>query len=79
MLLLGADGSSTPENTVGFAADPFGLTILRPGRGMRASSSAADWAVSNADARPIQPGETLVLAELKGPGTVSHIWNTLSS
>ncbi len=46
---------------------------------MRASSSAADWAVSNADARPIQPGETLVLADLKGPGTISHIWNTISS
>ena len=46
---------------------------------MRASSSAADWAVSNADARSIPPGETLVLAELKGPGMISHIWNTINS
>jgi len=61
------------------AADPYGLTTLQPGRGMRASSSAADWANSNADARPIQPGQTLVLAELEGPGMIRHIWNTVSS
>jgi len=59
--------------------DPYGLTSLQPGRGMRASSSAEDWANSNGDARPIQPGETLLLADLKGPGIIRHIWNTISS
>lgn len=59
--------------------DPYGLTTLQPGRGMRASSSAEDWANSNGDARAIHPGETLVLADLKGPGIIRHIWNTVNS
>ena len=49
--------------------DPYGLTTLQPGRGMRASSSAEDRTNSNGDARPIHPGETLILAELFVPAT----------
>jgi hypothetical protein len=55
------------------------LTVLRDEVARRASSSAVDWADSNGDARPIAPGETLVLAELEGPGVIRHIWNTVSS
>ncbi|RKX47734.1 MAG: hypothetical protein DRP64_00210 [Verrucomicrobia bacterium] len=58
--------------------DPYGLTTLQEGRGMRASSSAVDWANSNGDARGIQPGDTLVLADLEGPGIIRHIWNTVN-
>ena len=58
--------------------DPYGLTTLQEGRGMRASSSAEDWANSNGDARAIQPGDTLVLADLEGPGVIRHIWNTIN-
>ena len=32
----------------------------------------------NADARPIPPGGTLTVAELKGPGQIVHIWNTIA-
>lgn len=46
----------------------------------RASSSDPDWAKGgNADARPIQPGETLVLADLEGPGVINHIWFTIAA
>lgn len=45
---------------------------------MRASSSDPDWKDGNADARPIEAGQTLTLAELEGPGKVAHIWCTIS-
>ena len=28
--------------------------------------------------RPIAPGETLTLADLKGPGRIVHFWNTIA-
>lgn len=44
----------------------------------RASSTDPDWQHGNGDARPIAPGATLVLANLKGPGEITHIWNTVA-
>ncbi len=44
----------------------------------RVSSSNADLH-RNGDARSIPPGETLVLAELDGPGMITHIWTTVGS
>jgi hypothetical protein len=44
----------------------------------RASSSNEDLA-RNGDARGIKKGETLVVADLEGPGVVSSIWMTLGS
>lgn len=44
----------------------------------RASSSNEDLA-RNGDARGIKKGETLVLADLEGPGVVSSIWMTLGA
>lgn len=48
------------------------------GQTLRASSSAADFN-SNGDDRTIKPGETLVLADLSGPGAITHLWNTVAS
>ncbi len=45
---------------------------------MRASSSDPNWRNGNADSRPIEPGGTLVLADLKGPGMIVHFWNTIA-
>ena len=67
------------------AAEPlaFGslepLTRLQPGRTMRSSTCDPDWHNGNGDARPIAPGETLVLAELEGPGVIGHLWNTIAA
>jgi hypothetical protein len=66
----------------GQAGTGFGLesiSTMQDAQSKRASSSDPDWKNGNADARPIPPGETLVLAELEGPGTVNHIWNTIAS
>jgi hypothetical protein len=41
--------------------------------------SSYDRTGGNADARPIDPGQTLTLLEEKGPGEISHIWITISS
>ena len=55
-----------------------GLEKQRDFETMRASSSAVDWQNGNGDARPIEPGDTLTLAELEGPGVIVHIWCTIS-
>jgi hypothetical protein len=55
-----------------------GLEKLRDFETMRASSSAPDWRNGNGDARPIPRGGTLTVAELKGPGVIAHIWNTIA-
>lgn len=54
-----------------------GLTIARDFIPARASS----WDTSgrNGDAWRIEPGETKVLADLEGPGVISHIWFTIAS
>ena len=50
-----------------------------PGRSMRSSSADANWRDGNGDARPIEPGATLTLAELEGPGIIQHIWFTIAA
>ncbi|MBN1587962.1 MAG: DUF2961 domain-containing protein [Pirellulales bacterium] len=62
-----------------FGQDQLGaITRKLPGERMRNSSGLFD-PESNADAFRIEPGETVVLAELDGPGEIRHIWFTLSS
>ncbi|MBD3182202.1 DUF2961 domain-containing protein [Candidatus Poribacteria bacterium] len=50
------------------------LTRFKKAKSLRASS----WDVSgrNGDAWGIKPGETKVLADIKGPGCINHIWMT---
>ena len=52
------------------------LTRIKPARTLRASS----WDTSgrNRDAWTIEPGETRVIGDLKGPGCITHIWMTQS-
>lgn len=68
--LLGAELS--PGNPL------TGLERLKNFEARRASSSDANWKNGNADARPIAPGDTLTLAELDGPGVITHIWFTIA-
>jgi len=76
-------GIATLDRAV--AAEPDGSattldTLYRPQqyRTLRDSSSADDLN-SNADARSIEPGGTLVVAELEGPGIITHMWFTVAS
>jgi len=43
------------------------------------SSSANQDLAKNGDARGIDKGQTLVIADLEGPGVISHIWCTIGS
>ena len=54
------------------------LTLPSDGRSMRSSSTDVNFD-GNDDSKLIQPGETLVLADLEGPGIIKHIWNTSGS
>src|SRR5512147_2176077 len=55
-----------------------GLEKIKDFEAMRDSSSDQDWRNGNGDARPIPPGGTLVLADIQGPGMITHFWNTIS-
>jgi len=50
------------------------LTRVRDGRSLRISSY--DTTGRNADAWRIPAGETRILADIKGPGCINHIWMT---
>jgi len=68
---------STPSGGLGGGlAD---LWLAQPGVSRRASTGGEPWANSNADARTAKPGETIVIADLRGPGVITHIWNTVAS
>lgn len=55
-----------------------GLERLKNFETLRASSCDANWKDGNADCRPISAGGTLTIAELPGPGVITHFWNTIA-
>jgi hypothetical protein len=58
-------------------SDPFRLMELKNFTAHRVSSDNPDWNSNDDSLRPI-PGETAVLADLQGPGVISHIWVTVA-
>ena len=57
--------------------DPFRLTEPKNFEAFRATSNNEDWNSNDDSKRPI-PGETTVLADLQGPGMVTHMWITIA-
>jgi hypothetical protein len=53
-----------------------GLFLLRDGRSMRSSSSDKNWDTGNADNSLFFSNSEIVLADLQGPGIITHIWIT---
>jgi hypothetical protein len=51
-----------------------GLSAIRPARTRRFSSY--DTTGRNADAWRLEPGQTRVLADIEGPGCITHLWMT---
>lgn len=51
------------------------LIISSNGQSTRSSSTDSNFN-GNGDSKEIAPGETLVLADLEGPGIIKHIWDT---
>ncbi|MFO0983451.1 MAG: DUF2961 domain-containing protein [Planctomycetota bacterium] len=58
--------------------DPLELARLKSYTAHRASSNNPDLDSNDDSKRPI-PGETVVLADLSGPGVVTHIWMTIAA
>jgi len=58
--------------------DSLGLARLKNYAALRSTSSNR-YVISNEDSKRILPGETLVIADLPGPGMVAHIWFTGSA
>jgi hypothetical protein len=69
-LLFLAAGAAAPQM-------PDDLPRLKPYTAHR-SSSGNRYVGSNDDSKRIMPGETLVMADLQGPGVVNHIWLTVA-
>ncbi len=76
VLLSAACKSSAQLPNLG-VPDPFRLTEPKNFTAHRSSSNNPDWNSNDDSKRPI-PGETIVLADLQGPGIVSHIWLTVA-
>jgi hypothetical protein len=55
-----------------------GLEKLKDFETRRESSADPNWRNGNGDCRWIKPHGTLVLADVKGPGEVVHIWCTIA-
>jgi len=70
LLFSAAASAQTPE---ALAALP------QPHNYVQKRVSSYDRSGGNADFRTIAPGETLVLLDEPGPGTITHIWFTLAS
>ncbi|PYT30718.1 MAG: hypothetical protein DMG57_07305 [Acidobacteria bacterium] len=75
IVLFGATGAGqTPD------ASPFSLSDLPRLKTFTAhrASSNNRFVGSNDDSKRIMPGETLVMADLRGPGVVNHFWVTVA-
>jgi hypothetical protein len=77
LLLLGTAKTYAQLPNFG-VPDPFRLAEPKNFAAHRSSSNNADWNSNDDSKRPI-PGETIVLADLQGPGIVSHIWVTIAA
>ncbi|MBI2421899.1 MAG: DUF2961 domain-containing protein [Candidatus Hydrogenedentes bacterium] len=73
-LLPVATISAQPDTAAGLDA----LTRAQQYEARRESSNNPDF-TKNGDARSIDPGAALVLADLDGPGIVTHFWNTVNA
>ena len=80
MILLLALASGRAQPAVPSPGGNLFDALTRPSdaQSRRVSSSNPDLK-SNGDSRVIKEGETLVLAELEGPGAITHLWNTVAS
>jgi len=74
VLVAAAISAQTADNDF---FDSLGLARLKNYSSAR-TSSGNRYVHSNDDSKRIMPGETLVMANLAGPGMVTHIWLTVA-
>ena len=70
-----AASRQTPANDL---TDSLGLAQLKKYSSHRISSGNS-YIASNDDSKRIMPGDTLVMADVAGPGMITHIWLTVAS
>src|ERR1035441_6998813 len=75
-LILSAVGIVLPP-FMALAQLPADLALKKDFTAGRASST--DPKGRNGDSRPIDPGQTLTLMDVKGSGQITHIWFTINS
>jgi D-arabinan exo alpha-(1,3)/(1,5)-arabinofuranosidase (non-reducing end) len=77
-LCFGAFALSTfAQGPIARPGDGLGIARLKDFRARRVSSNNR-FIGSNDDSKRIMPGATLVLADLPGPGVVTHLWVTIA-
>ena len=76
-VFLLASSFAFSQSPVSDITDSLGLARLKNYSAARVSSGNK-YVASNDDSKRIMPGETLVMADLKGPGAVTHIWLTVA-
>jgi hypothetical protein len=74
LLAAGAISAQTPGNDF---LDSLGLARFKNFSAARVSSDNR-YVFSNDDSKHIMPGQTLVMADLVGPGAITHIWLTVA-
>lgn len=76
-----AEAKPAPAPKAGSSLTPDGLlgSLIRPFEFEAYRESSWDRTGGNGDRRQIEPGETLVIAELEGPGAITHIWCTVAA
>jgi len=72
---VSALSAQTPAND---RSDWLGLTQLKNYSSHRVSSGRG-YIASNDDSKRIMPGDTLVMADVAGPGMITHIWLTVAN
>jgi len=77
-VVLAAAGAAAAQGQGHGIPDPFRLLEPKDFVAGRASSNNPDPRSNDDSQRPI-PGETVVLADLRGPGVVSHVWLTVAA
>lgn len=69
-------GSAALDSRSPLAGLPGGLAALRSYRSMRVSSEDR---AGNADFLRVGAGETTTIAQLEGPGEITHLWTTIAT
>jgi D-arabinan exo alpha-(1,3)/(1,5)-arabinofuranosidase (non-reducing end) len=78
VLTAGAQGAAPPRIPLVGPLDALAFAQVKDATAHRVSSNNPD-PESNDDSRRPIPGETITLADLRGPGVVTHIWLTIAA
>jgi hypothetical protein len=77
VLLTFASVSATAQTANNDFLDSLGLARLKNYSSHRVSSGNR-YVLSNDDSKRIMPGQTFVMADLSGPGMITHVWLTVA-